>query len=348
MKAAIYEEFQGPVEVIDVADPQPDETGVVIEVRATGICRSDWHGWMGHDKDITLPHVPGHELSGIVAATGKGVRDWRRGDRVTVPFVCGCGSCRQCASGNEQICDNQKQPGFTHWGSYAQYVAIQHADVNLVRLPDDLDFVTAASLGCRFATSFRGVVAQGRVQPGEWVAIHGCGGVGLSAIMIAIAHGAQVIAIDIDDAALRLAQELGASAAVQAADGTNVVEQVRELSDGGVHLSIDALGSAETCVNSVSNLRKRGRHVQIGLLAGDSYRPAIPMELVIANELEVIGSHGMQAHRYTDMLELIMSGKMDPARLVRQTVNLKQAASTLGKPEVKRVAGVSVVDRFGD
>ena len=348
MKAAIYQEFQGPVEVTDVSDPQPDETGVVIEVRATGICRSDWHGWMGHDKDITLPHVPGHELSGIVAATGKGVRNWRRGDRVTVPFVCGCGSCPQCASGNEQICDNQTQPGFTHWGSYAQYVAIQHADVNLVRLPEDLDFVTAASLGCRFATSFRGVVAQGRVQQSEWVAIHGCGGVGLSAIMIAIAHGARVIAIDIDDAALRLAQELGASAAVQAADGTNVVEQVRELSDGGVHLSIDALGSAETCINSVSSLRKRGRHVQIGLLAGDSYRPAIPMELVIANELEVIGSHGMQAHRYTDMLELIMSGKMDPARLVRQTLNLEQAASTLGNPDVMRVAGVSVIDRFGD
>ena len=346
MKAAVYHEFQGPVDVTDLADPRPDDTGAVLEVRATGVCRSDWHGWMGHDRDISLPHVPGHEISGVVAAVGKGVKNWRPGDRVTVPFVCGCGHCAQCESGNEQVCDNQSQPGFTHWGSYAQYVAIRHADVNLVRLPEALDFVTAASLGCRFATSFRGIVAQGRVRPDEWVAVHGCGGVGLSAVMIAIAHGAQVIAVDISAAALEVARALGAHAGIQAQRGTDVVAEIREISDGGVHVSMDALGSTETCINSIACLRKRGRHVQVGLLAGDSYRPAIPMELVIANELEVIGSHGMQAHCYADMLGLIMNGRMNPATLVGQTLDLRQAASALGNPEPLRVAGISVIDRF--
>ena len=173
MKAAVYEAFQQPITIQTVPDPIPTPDGVVIEVKATGLCRSDWHGWMGHDPEITLPHVPGHELAGVVAAVGKEVQNWQIGDRVTLPFVCGCGRCHQCLTGNHQVCDYQFQPGFTHWGSFAEYVAIQYADVNLVRLPESVGFETAASLGCRFVTSFRAVVDQGKVQAGEWVAVHG-------------------------------------------------------------------------------------------------------------------------------------------------------------------------------
>jgi len=100
MRAAVYEAFQGPVQILTVDDPAPESTGAVLKVEATGVCRSDWHGWMGHDKDIRVPHVPGHELAGTVAEIGADVRDWRVGARVTVPFVCGCGSCQQCRSGN--------------------------------------------------------------------------------------------------------------------------------------------------------------------------------------------------------------------------------------------------------
>ncbi|MEM8685301.1 MAG: alcohol dehydrogenase catalytic domain-containing protein, partial [Pseudomonadota bacterium] len=205
MKAALFHAFGEALTIETVADPQPNDDGVVIAVQATGLCRSDWHGWIGHDPSITLPHVPGHELAGIVEAVGKNVKRWKIGDRVTVPFVCGCGTCPQCDSGNQQVCDHQSQPGFSHWGSYAEYVAIDYADENLVRLPDGMDFVTAASLGCRFVTSFRAVVDQGRLSAGEWIAVHGCGGVGLSAIMIARALDAQIIAIDIDDAKLAFA-----------------------------------------------------------------------------------------------------------------------------------------------
>jgi len=347
MKAVSYTEFRGPLTVGSLADPTPADHGVIIEVEASGICRSDWHGWMGHDPDINeFPHVPGHELAGRIAETGRDVTRWSSGDRVTVPFVCGCGSCPECASGHHQICDHQTQPGFTHWGSFAQFVAIDHADVNLVALPDEMSMVTAASLGCRFATSFRAVVAQGRVQPGEWVAIHGCGGVGLSAVMIAAAMEANVIAIDIDPAALVLAERLGAIGSINARDREDVVEQIRLVTGRGAHVSIDALGSAKTAVNSVSCLRKRGRHVQVGLLAGEDHRPRLPMEQVIARELEIIGSHGMQAHRYPEMLELITSGALQPQRLIGKTIALDDAPRELETMGEFGATGITVIDRF--
>ena len=197
MKAAYYEAFGGPISVISVDDPRPTPNGVVIELAASGLCLSDWHGWKGHDPDIVLPHVTGHELAGTIVETGSNVEKFSEGERVTVPFVCGCGSCHPCKTGNQQVCDHQFQPGFTAWGSFAQYVAIDYADENLVSLPEAMNFVDAASLGCRFVTAYRAIVDQARLQPGQTVAVHGCGGVGLSAIQIAKAIGARVIAVDI-------------------------------------------------------------------------------------------------------------------------------------------------------
>ncbi len=347
MKAVVYEEFGGPLRVAQVADPVAADDGVVIEVEASGICRSDWHGWLGHDPDITrLPHVPGHELAGVVAEAGKRVTRWKCGDRITAPFVCACGTCPECVSGNHQICDHQFQPGFTGWGSFAQYVAIRHADVNLVHLPQEVDFVTAASLGCRFATSYRAVVAQGRVTPEEWVAVHGCGGVGLSAIMIAHALGAHTIAVDIDAKVLDLATRLGATVAINARETADVPGRIRDLTERGAHVSIDALGSVTTCSNSILSLRKRGRHVQVGLLAGDDYLPRLPMHQVIARELEICGSHGMQANRYSEMLAMIASGKLNPAAMIGKTIPLEDAPHELVKMGEFGAVGITVIDRF--
>ena len=346
MKAVIYEAFGVPPEVKNVPDPNPEADGVVIKVMATGVCRSDWHGWVGHDPDIQPPHVPGHELAGVVAAVGKDVRKWEIGDRVTVPFVGGCGACPQCSSGNHQVCDCQFQPGFTHWGSFAEFVAIHHADTNLVRLPEPLDFAAAASLGCRFATSFRAIVDQGKTSPGQWVAVHGCGGVGLSAIMICNALGANVVAIDISDDALRLAGALGAIATVNATRVSNVAEAVIEITKGGAHVSLDALGHPTTCFNSVSNLRKRGKHIQVGLMLADHSSPAIPMSKVIAHELEILGSHGMQAHRYDALFAMIEAGKLTPERLIGRTITLEQSVDALVNMDKFEVAGVTVVTEF--
>jgi alcohol dehydrogenase len=346
LRAAIYEEFKTPLTIQNVPDPNPDEQGVVIEVKATGLCLSDWHGWMGHDPDVSVPHVPGHELAGEIATVGSQVTKWKVGDRVTLPFVCGCGICPQCASGNHQVCDNQFQPGFTHWGSFAEYVAIQRADINLVRLPDELTYEAAASLGCRFMTSFRAIVDQGQVAGGQWVAVHGCGWVGLSAIMIASALGASVVAVDINDEKLEFARTIGASETINASETADVVAELLEVTQGGAHVSIDALGSQMTCFNSIANLRKRGVHVQVGLMVGDFQHPAIPMNLVIAKELEILGSHGMQAHRYPEMLEMIQEGRLFPEKLVGKTISLEESLDALVNLDKFEGIGVTVINQF--
>lgn len=346
MRAVVYEAFQQLPSIQTVADPVASDDGVVLQVMAAGLCRSDWHGWMGHDPDIRLPHVPGHELAGLVVAVGKNVRHWRAGDRVTVPFVGGCGHCPQCVSGNHQVCDEQFQPGFTHWGCFAEFVAIQRADVNLVRLPDSMSYEAAASLGCRFITSFRAVVDQGAVRAGQWVAVHGCGGVGLSAVMIANALGANVIAVDIGARQLDLARELGAVALVDASQTGDVAQAVKDISRGGAHVSIDALGSQQTCFNSISNLRKRGRHIQVGLMTGEHQHPNIPMDSVLANELEIVGSHGMQAWRYPDMMAMIEQKKLLPEKLVGSLINLEQSLDFLVNMNQFSSAGVTVINEF--
>jgi alcohol dehydrogenase len=335
VRAVVYEAFGQLPAVATVADPVAPPHGAVVRVEATGLCRSDWHGWMGHDPDIRrFPHVPGHELAGVVEAVGDRVERWTTGDRVTVPFVCACGTCRECVAGNHQICDRQTQPGFTHWGSFAELTAIDWADVNLVALPDGLASDAAAALGCRFATAYRAVVQVGRVRGGEWLAVHGCGGVGLSAVMIGAALGARVIAIDISEPALTRAREAGAELAVPA--GTDV----RELTEGGAHASLDAIGSEAACAASIAGLRKRGRHVQVGLLPEP---PRLPIDIVVARELELLGSHGMAAHAYPEMLALVRSGRLQPGRLVSSRIGLDQAPEALAAMTGSSPVGITVI-----
>jgi alcohol dehydrogenase len=341
VRAVLIEEFGRVPRMADVADPVPARHGVVVAVGATGVCRSDWHAWQGHD-DVTLPHVPGHELAGSVVAVGSDVRGWRVGDRVTTPFVTACGTCPECAAGAQQVCRNQTQPGFTAWGSFAEFVALDHADVNLVRLDDDMPDATAAALGCRVATAFRAVVDVGRVGAGEFVAVHGCGGVGLSVIALAAAAGARVVATDLSGGARDLAREFGAEYVLDPGDN-DVVAAIAELTDGGPHVSFDAVGDVATCEASVRCLRRRGRHVQIGLLPAAVGRPVIPMDLVIARELSILGSHGMAAHAYPRLLNLVRlnHGAFSLARLVTRELPLEAGPRAL--VELGMTPGVTVL-----
>lgn len=323
--------------------PTAPPAGAVVEVRATGVCRSDWHAWAGHDDDVTFPHVPGHELAGVVVEVGPEVRRWRVGDRVTVPFVCGCGTCEWCLAGDAQVCPRQQQPGFTHWGSFAERVALHAADTNLVALPDGVDFVTAASLGCRFATAYRALVARARVAEGEWVTVYGAGGVGLSTVMIARALGARVVAVDRNPEALAAASRLGADHVIQAGSD-DVPAAVVEITGGGSHVTVDAVGSEQTCADAILSLRRRGRHVQVGLLPPVDGHPRVPMARVIGWELDLLGSHGMAAVDYPGMMDLVERDVLRPGLLVERTVGLAEAAALLPRFDSAVVAGVTVVD----
>jgi alcohol dehydrogenase len=340
MRAVLVEAFGQVPRVVDVPDPAPPAHGVVVAVEATGVCRSDWHAWQGHDPDVALPHVPGHELAGTVVAVGGDVRRWRVGDRVTTPFVAACGACPECAAGHHQVCRAQSQPGFTGWGSFAGLVALDHADVNLVDL-GELPATTAAALGCRVATAFRAVTDVAAVRAGEWVAVHGCGGVGLSAIGVAAACGARVVATDTAPAARELAREFGAEAVFDPALAP--VDEIVEHTAGGAHASFDAVGLATTCEASIRCLRRRGRHVQIGLLPSAVARPAVPMDLVIAHELQVLGSHGMAAHDYPRLLALVRSGRFPLDRLLGRTLPLDDGPRALAEVATAPAAGVTVL-----
>lgn len=342
MRAVVYPAYEVVPELVDVPTPSAPGGGVVVRVAATGVCRSDWHAWMGHDP-VALPHVPGHELAGTVAEVGVGVERWRVGDRVTVPFVCGCGRCVWCRTGEAQVCPDQTQPGFTHWGSFADSVVLHAADLNLVALPDGVDDVAAASLGCRFATAYRGLTAHGGLARGQWLAVQGAGGVGLCAVMVGVALGARVVVTDPSPAARALALELGAQVVLDPADG-DPAAAVLEATGGGAHLGVDAVGSAATAVTSVCSLRRRGRHVQIGLLFGSDAAPPLPMDRVVAQELSVHGSHGMPARDYPPMLAMVASRALDPARLVGRVIGLEEAGAALaGMSDEPRAAGVTVV-----
>ncbi|MFG6279754.1 alcohol dehydrogenase catalytic domain-containing protein [Microbacterium sp. 5K110] len=342
MRAMIMDAEAQPLEIREVPSPTAPTGGVVVEVHATGLCRSDWHAWVGHD-DIALPHVPGHEFAGAIVEVGAGVRDWAVGDRVTVPFVMGCGDCEWCRTGNAQVCPRQEQPGFTQWGSFAERVVVRSADTNLVGIPDAVSFEAAAALGCRFATAFRALTARARVRAGEWVTVVGAGGVGLSAVMIGAALGARVIAVDRTPAALEVARRLGAEHTILA-DGADVPAAVAAMTSGGSHVSIDAVGSAQTARYAVLSLRRRGRHVQIGLLPTADGMTPMPMARVIAWEIDVLGSHGMAAVDYPEMLALIVGGALRPHDLIERVVGLDEAARLLPAMDSAAPAGMTMID----
>ncbi|KAJ1684639.1 hypothetical protein LUZ63_020394 [Rhynchospora breviuscula] len=343
VRAVQYDEYAAPPRVVEVPEPVCGPDDAVVEVHATGVCRSDWHAWRGCDP-VDLPQVPGHEWAGIVVETGARVRRVAVGQRVTAPFVCGCGACALCRAGDAQVCEAQQQPGFTMPGSYAERVLVPAADTNVVVLPDAVETVAAAALGCRVATAHRAVAAHGALREGQWQLVLGCGGVGLSAVLVARALGARVVAVDTSPAARDRAVELGAELALDADDLDAVVRRVHE-ETGGAHVGLDAVGSPALVRTSLRALRPRGRHVQVGLLLGEDAATAVPMDLVVARELAVLGSHGMPAVDYPALLDLVASGRLDPAALVGRTVDLAGAPAALAAMDAPaQEAGIVVVD----
>ncbi|KPI02579.1 Alcohol dehydrogenase GroES domain protein [Actinobacteria bacterium OK074] len=351
MKAAQIVEYGKPLQIRDLPEPAPGPDDAVLRVIASGICRSDWHAWMGDwgwlGGQIELPRTPGHELAGEVVAVGSAVRSVRVGDRVTVPFHEACGTCPQCRSGRANLCDNMRALGLSEDGGYAEYVRIPVADFNCVQLPDEVTPLAASAIGCRFMTAFHAVTHQGQVRAGQWLAVHGAGGVGLSVVQIASAAGANVVAVDIDPLKLALAEKQGAARTVLATESTDVPAAVKDATGGGAHVSIDALGIRATVVNSVRCLRKSGRHVQVGLTgSAEAGEVALPIDAITTGELTVVGSHGNPHSNYPALLSLVAAGRLTPESLVQRTVSLDRATDVLGEMGTFRTTGLTVINRF--
>lgn len=342
MRAVVIEQFGIRPTVREVPAPTAPPGGVVLEVEATGLCRSDHHAFAGHDGDVTLPHVPGHELVGRVVALGEGVTRARVGQRVTTPFVEGCGRCRWCREGASQVCPDQTQPGFTHDGSWAEQVVIRAADHNLVPVPEDLPAAAVVTLGCRFATAYRGLTGRAGLRAGEQVAVIGCGGVGLSTVMIAAALGARPIAVDVDPGALELARAHGAEVTVPVAglDPQQVADAIVAAAGERPAVTVEALGREETADAALLALAPLGRHVQIGLFAAP---PRLAVPRVISQELTLLGSHGMAAADYPGLLELVVSGALRPQDLVTRTLDLEEACDALVELGERTRPGVSII-----
>lgn len=347
MHAAVLTAFNQPLEIQNVDSPACPPDGVVVAIKACGVCRSDWHGWKGAHPAIKLPHIPGHELAGIIEEVGPECKNFRVGQRVTAPFILSCGTCPDCASGKAIACGHQHVIGFGNPGAFAEYLAVPRADFNLVPLPDAFSFVDAAGMGCRVTTAFRALVDRANIQPGEWLAVHGCGGVGLSAILIAKALGARIVAVDVNEDALTYAKKLGAEHTINANQVENVGESVRELTGGGANVSVEALGITTTFNNSIMGLAKLGRHIQVGLPVDTNAHVDLPLlDIVYMRQISLMGMRGMSASGFPDLFSLITEKNLNPGQLIAGTIPLSEASNIFLGMDNYAGSGITVIDRF--
>ena len=379
MQAAVYHEFGGPIRIETIPIPTCPDDGVLIRVKAVGVCRSDWHGWRGHDSDIVqhgLPFVPGHEVCGMIVEIGKHAETslqqqstgssntsskFRVGDRVAVPFILSCGACVYCQHYHQStVCTAQKQPGFTQYGGFAEYLAVPRAVRNLALLPTNVTYPQAAALGCRFTTAYRAVLQQGRLSADvdTSIAIFGCGGLGLSCIMWAVTTGCPfIIAMDVSDQALHKAQQLGATHIINTRnmDIATLRRHVEEIvQNDGVDVSVEASGFITACENAIHCTRRGGRMVQVGLLSSSTssdphqpqQHPIIPMNMIAGKEIELIGSHGFAATDLSVLLDMVSRNVIDPSLLIEREVTLAEGAQAIEDMDHSSPLGIIVVTKF--
>ncbi|MDG4647995.1 alcohol dehydrogenase catalytic domain-containing protein [Roseibacterium sp. SDUM158017] len=344
MRAARLTGWRRPLEIAQVPDPRCPPDGVVVEVLACGVCRSDWHAWTGADP-VELPHVPGHEYCGVVVEAGPEVRSWSCGDRVIAPFILACGTCGDCRAGNQTVCAAQVVPGFTCDGAFATHVAVAHADANLTRLPEGMDPALAAALGCRVTTAWHALTGRAGLRPGEWLGVWGGGGVGIAALMLGRAMGARVALADVVPEKLAQARALGAEAVIDARLD-DPAAAMRAVTGGGAHVAIEALGFAETTANALLSLRKLGRMVQVGMPAGEHAAMRLPWDAVYSGQLSVHGTRGMPVHRYPALLDFLTATGLALSPMIARRVRLSDASAELAMFDGPAPPGVAVITDF--
>ena len=339
MRAAVVKEFNADLSIETVEDPACPEDGVILNVEACGVCRSDYHGWTGEHPLIAPGSIMGHEYCGTVVEAGP--RATRSiGDRVIAPFILGCGSCSACHTGVSNTCAHQIVPGFSAPGAYAEYVAVPF-DHNLVDLPETMSPALAAGLGCRVTTAWHALTDRAAVQAGEWVAVHGTGGIGLSVLLLAKMLGAQVVVVDIVDEKLEHAKAHGADATVNAAK-TDAADAIRDITGGGAQVSIEALGIEATTNASIDCLAILGRHVHVGMPSGDGHM-TVNMRGIYSKQLAFYGTRGMPSWKYPSLLGMIERGDVDISPMVARHVSLSQASAELRAMNGPTPPGTAVI-----
>lgn len=314
MKAAVFYGPNQPLKVEEVPTPKPGPGEILVKVAACGVCHTDMH-YIDHGVPTFKkpPMILGHEASGNVAALGEGVTRWSEGDPVLLPAVLSCGVCRLCRLGKENICDDMKMFGNHVDGAYAEYVLAPAKDA--LSVPDGVPLVEGSIIADAISTPFHAVVNRAKVKPGDWVAVFGCGGVGINTVQVAAAVGASVIAIDMVPEKLEMAKKLGAQETInpKEVDKGRVDKAIRKMIGDGVDYAFEAIGNPKTIVDAYNTIRKGGTCVVIGY----THLPAeIPVSKTMFYEQSLIGSLGCRPVDYPRIIEMARIGKIKVKELV--------------------------------
>jgi alcohol dehydrogenase len=355
MHGAVLKEYGEPLAIEERETPSVADDEVLIETEACGICRSDWHAWQGdyswlEGGAVTRGNILGHEPAGTILEAGPDVENFVEGDQVVVPFNIVCGKCENCRDGNSHMCENILHYGFDEGaqpGAFCTHLRIPNADFNLARIPDGISAHEMAGLGCRYVTAYHAIADRSGIEAGDWVAVHGCGGVGLSTVNVASALGGNVVAVDLADEKLDMAEDMGAVETINAESVDDVPGEVGAVTDGGAQISVDALGIRTTCLNSINSVEPTGTHVQIGITTSEEEgRIDVPIDYMLHSEIDCITAKGFQPHRYGELFGLMDAGKIHPERLVTKHVHLQDINDRLGAMTNFETRGVEVITEF--
>ncbi|MDP8240960.1 MAG: zinc-binding dehydrogenase [Candidatus Hatepunaea meridiana] len=343
MKAAVFHGPNQPLKVEEVPTPRPGAGEILVKVAACGVCHTDMH-YIDHGVPTFKkpPMILGHEASGTVAELGEGVTKWKVGDPVLLPAVLSCGVCRQCRTGRENICQNMQMFGNHVDGAYAEYLLAPAKDT--LAIPDGVPLIEGSIIADAISTPFHAVVNRANVKPGDWVAVFGCGGVGINCVQVAAAVGASVIAVDLVPEKLEFAKMLGAEYTINPAEVEKgrVDKAIKKLIGDGVDVAFEAIGNPKTITAAYNTIRMGGMCVVIGY----THLPAeIPVSKLMFFEQSLVGSLGCRPVDYPRIIEMARIGKIKVKELVTGSVgfdNINDAFDLLRNNDPKTLRTVFI------